>query len=146
MISLETFSSTMSADSKFWERLLSIREAVNKIIQESRDEKIIGNSLDAEIDLYVDYENLFILNRLQDELRYFFIVSRADIHPQERRPENAKNTKIPGLWVSVLVSPHEKCVRCYHRQKDVNLDRKYPGICYRCIDNSFGAGEIRRYV
>ena len=145
-IDIKELKTTLNLDIDFWERMFTIRSAVNKILQDSRDLKIIGSSLDAEIDFYANRTNLMLLNRLEDELRYFFIVSRADIHLDEHRTESAKQTEIPGLLVSVAASIHKKCVRCYHRQRDVDLDKKYPMACYRCIDNMTGKGEVCKYL
>lgn len=146
MIDIKTLKTTLNLDVDFWERMFKIRDVVNRALQESRDAKIIGSSLEAEIDLYASDLNMLLLNRLEDELRYFFIVSRADIHLGDHRPDSAKQTEIPGLWVSVVASAHKKCARCYHRQRDVDLDRKYPMACYRCIDNMTGKGEARKYL
>lgn len=127
------------------EFLRKVRSEVDKSLQELRDDKIIGSSLDAEIDLYADLDSCRILYPVKDGLHFLFITSRATLHREHERPELAKESEIKGLWIVSTKSEHQKCERCYHRRRDVNLDKKYPGICYHCIDNITGVGEIRKY-
>jgi len=138
--------STIEMDHVFWERIRKIKNLVLKAIEIYRERKIIGSSLQAEIDIYTNSYNLMLLNRLEDELRYFFIVSRVDINADYNIPENAIETEDPDLFITVSVSEHPKCERCFHYQRDVNLDKKYPNICYRCIDTINGISENRNYV
>ncbi len=86
------------------------------------------------------------MSRLKDECRFIFITSRANVHSETARPEAAKSTSIPGLWIIVSASSHPKCERCWHRRPEVNTNMEYPGICDRCIENIAGEGEVRRYA
>lgn len=138
--------SIIEMDHIFWERIRKIKFLVQKSVEIYRDRKIIGSSLQAEIDIYTNTRNLMLLNRLEDELRYFFIVSRVGIHPDYNVPENAMETEDKDLFIMVSASEHPKCERCFHYQRDVNLDKKYPNICYRCIDAINGISENRKYV
>ena len=86
--------SIIEMDHIFWERIRKIKFLVQKSVEIYRDRKIIGSSLQAEIDIYTNTRNLMLLNRLEDELRYFFIVSRVGIHPDYNVPENAMETEV----------------------------------------------------
>ncbi len=129
-----------------WGTIRHIRDEVNKVLEEARAEGIIGSSLEAEVDLYVDSLTYELLEFLKDECRFVFITSRAGIHPESERPATAKRTLIEGLWIVVFASVHPKCERCWHRRPEVNANTEYPGICERCIDNMIGEGEVREYA
>jgi len=116
------------------EFLLNIKDAVNNFIQSMRDEKIIGSSLESEIDLYSGVEVIKILHRMGDDRRFFFMTSRADLHNDYTRPAEAKESIFPGLWITGQKSIHPKCARCWNHCPEIGLDKKYPEICYRCID------------
>ena len=130
----------------FWDRILLIRECVNKTLESARAQGIIGSGLEAEVSLYCHQEHFDLLSALDDELRFVFITSQATLHAETKRPENANKTTIEGLWIEVKSSEHPKCERCWHRRAEVNQHIEYPGICHRCIENITGDGEHRMYA
>lgn len=159
----------------FWEQILLVRNAVNKALEEARASGLIGSSLEAEVTLYANAELERKLLTLQDELRFVLITSKAMVLPESKLPESilvesklsesklsevggngkspieaGKNdvmkTEIPGLWLKVVATKNEKCVRCWHRREDVNINAKFPGLCSRCIENVAGEGEVRHYA
>ncbi|HEY1992553.1 MAG TPA: class I tRNA ligase family protein, partial [Gammaproteobacteria bacterium] len=135
------------ADMRLWQQVLSVREAVRKELEKLRVEGKIGSSLDAEVDLYCEPELQRALGGLGDELRFALITSHARVHGDEHRPKDAvSDPEVPGLWVKVQASPHEKCVRCWHHRQDTNQDAKHPGLCGRCVVNVAGSGETRKFV
>ena len=134
-------------DMRLWQRVLSVREAVRKELEKLRAEGKIGSSLDAEVDLYCEPELAEALGNLGDELRFALITSYARVHGDEPRPQDAvSDPEVPGLWVKVQVSAHEKCVRCWHHREDTGKDPQHPGLCGRCIENVAGPGETRKYA
>jgi hypothetical protein len=48
-------------------------------------DKIIGSSLDGEVDIYCDDNTYKLLEKLGDELRFVFITSYARIHPISKK-------------------------------------------------------------
>jgi isoleucyl-tRNA synthetase len=72
------------------------------------------------------------LKRLEDDLRFVLITSRASVHQANASP----------VTVDVIPSRHPKCERCWHYRADVNG----AGLCGRCEANLHGAGEARRYA
>ncbi|UCC15186.1 MAG: isoleucine--tRNA ligase, partial [Gammaproteobacteria bacterium] len=103
----------------------------------------------AEVSLYSDTAVLERLNVLGDELRFVFITSEATAHPLDERPVDA--VEIEGfatgrLFVEVRPSHNAKCVRCWHRRRDIGDDPEHPEICGRCVDNVTGTGEKRRFA
>jgi len=133
-------------DQVFWQEVLLIRDEVNKVLEETRAAGVIGSGLEAELDLYCDPTIYSQLIKLKQELRFVFITSDAILYQENKKPSMAKETAIPGLWVVVRASQHQKCVRCWHLRPDVNQNPKYPEICGRCIENIAGDGEVRLYA
>lgn len=133
-------------DDAFWQEILVVREAVNKALEESRASGAIGSGLEAEVSLYCDKEKETLLKKLDDELRFALITSKAEVFPESERPSDAVATSIPGLMLKVVASTSPKCVRCWHRRADVNQNKDYPEICGRCVENIAGSGEGRHFA
>jgi isoleucyl-tRNA synthetase len=132
----------------FWERIIAVREAVNKELEKLRVAGGIGSSLDAEVDLYCDGWLFDDLNHLRDELRFVLITCYARVHPLSAQPDWAVMTQIEdqALGITIAPSPHPKCARCWHHREDVGTHPDHPELCGRCISNVMGPGERRLYA
>ncbi|WP_428087551.1 isoleucine--tRNA ligase [Candidatus Thioglobus sp.] len=128
---------------------IEVARAINPFIRKQmevmRSDKIIGSSLDAEVDLYCDESTYKALAQLEDELRFMFITSDARIHPLSAKTASSEEA-IEGVFIEVSQSKHEKCVRCWHHRKDVGDDNQHPELCSRCVKNVAGAGEKREFA
>ncbi len=133
-------------DNVFWEKVLLLRDAVNKVLEESRAAGLIGSGLAAEVELYCSEDLETLLAKLKDELRFVLITSQAKVYPETKRPVDAKATNVAGLWVMVKPSEYPKCIRCWHYRADVNKNSQYPDLCGRCVENVAGQGEVRHYA
>ncbi len=131
---------------EFWQKMMDVRAAVGKELEKNRAKGEIGSSLNAEIELYCNAEFLEVLNHLSDELHFIFITSNATVKAEGNAPEDAIQTEIDGIKLKVVVSEHEKCVRCWHQRPDVGKIAEHPELCGRCVENVAGAGEDRRYA
>ena len=114
-----------------WKRLCEIRNVVNKDIEVVRGTGAVGSSLQAEVTLTAEPEDLALLQSLKDDLKFVFITSAA--------------TAVAGdaLTTAVKASEHAKCERCWHYREDVGVNPDYPTICGRCDSNLHGEGEVR---
>jgi len=130
----------------FWERLISVRDAVNKEMEVRRAAGDLRGSLDADITLYCDPALLETLESLGEELRFVLITSDAALAPLANAPADSAETELSELRLSVAVSTDEKCERCWHRREDVGSVAAHPTICGRCVSNVEGDGEQRRYA
>lgn len=130
----------------FWQQILSVKTAVNKQLEAKRGEKVIGASLSAEVSLFCSDELLESLAKLQEELRFVLIVSRASLQPLSAAPENAVATDLADLKLVIEPSIHAKCERCWHYRADVGLNESHSTLCQRCIDNIDGEGETRHFA
>ena len=131
---------------EFWGRVIAVRTAVGKQLEQLRSSGVIGASLDAEVDLYCDGQALQDLSRLEDELRFVLITSYARVHPLDARPEQAVETGIEGVYLLARASEQEKCGRCWHHREDVGANPEHPTPCGRCVENVGGDGEARRFA
>jgi len=139
------FPDGLEAATLDWQRLLVIREAVSKELERLRVADAIGSPLEAEVAIYCDDLEQSGLARLGDELRFVLITSEASAHPASQRPDDAVAAG-DGLWLKVVPSAAEKCIRCWHRRADVGAHAAHPTICGRCVGNVEGPGEQRAFA
>lgn len=130
----------------FWQKILAVKTAVNKVLEAKRADKTVGSSLSAEVDIYCQDELAALLNSLGAELRFALIVSRATVHALNDADESAVETEVDGMKLSVTASAHAKCERCWHHTADVGQAVAHPTLCPRCVDNIDGDGERREFV
>jgi isoleucyl-tRNA synthetase len=131
---------------EFWQKMMDVRAAVGKELEKNRAKGDIGSSLNAEIELYCNAEFFDVLNQLSSELHFIFITSNASVMFEHDAPEEAIQTEIDGVKLKVVVSEHEKCVRCWHQRPDVGQQAEHPELCGRCVENVVGDGEHRQYA
>jgi len=118
-----------------FDKILSLREEVNKKLEEKRNTKEIGSGLEANVKIIAPADIYHELIKLKDELRFVWITSGAAL-------EKGDNLQIEVNGVS-----EKKCARCWHRRQDVGQDAAHPDICVRCVDNlPQGKGEERHYA
>ena len=139
-------SVTESNELVFWQPIIDMRELVSKELERVRTAGVIGSALDAEVTLYCDGELFETLTQLQDELRFILITSYAQVKPLSEKSEQAKSTENDHLFIEIVASEHEKCVRCWHHRHDVGQSDTHPELCGRCEDNVDGSGEVRLFA
>mgnify|MGYP001273453065 FL=1 len=86
-----------------WKNLYKIKQEANLAIEEKRASKEIGSSLEAEIEIYANKENLNLLKNL--DLPEYFITSKAKALENTQEDEN--------LVIKVKKTVGEKCPRCW---------------------------------
>ncbi len=130
----------------FWETLTTVRAAVGKHIEQARKAGAVGSSLDAEVALYCSPALMALLQKLGDELRFVLITSDATVHALAAVGEDAVETDVSGLRLSISPSDYAKCSRCWHHREDVGANAQHPQLCGRCVDNVSAEGETRRFA
>ncbi len=133
----------------FWDRVIEVRDCVNKELEALRVAGGIGAGLDAEVDLYCGREILETLEKLDDELRFVLITSDARLHIADTPPPEGQHYTLSTndeIWVAVAPSPHPKCIRCWHHRPDVGSHPDHPELCGRCVENVAGKGETRKHA
>ncbi len=131
-----------------WQRIMRVKEAVNRELERARSEGRVGGSLEAELRLHLAEPLRVHLARLGDELRFVLITSAVELLPlsSDAAPVPAVESELPGLWIEVARSPHTKCVRCWHHRPEVGTIAAHPELCGRCVDNVEGPGEARHHA
>jgi isoleucyl-tRNA synthetase len=109
-----------------WTTLLSVREQVLKALEEERNSKRIGKSLEAQLIITGADPAYSILKRYADQLRYLFIVSQVTL------VQGSGNGAGGGVHVEVKKADGAKCDRCWNYSTHVGEDNTYPTICERC--------------
>ncbi|WP_248917480.1 isoleucine--tRNA ligase [Pseudomonas entomophila] len=133
-------------DRAYWDRVMAVKAAVNKELENQRTAKVIGGNLQAEVTLFAEEGLTADLGKLGDELRFVLITSAASVVPFVQAPADAVTTEVEGLKLKVVKSGHAKCGRCWHFRADVGSHPEHPEICARCVDNLNGSGEVRHYA
>ncbi|MBU5467721.1 isoleucine--tRNA ligase [Virgibacillus sp. MSJ-26] len=112
-----------------WDQFMKIRDDVLKALEEARDEKVIGKSLEAKVTLVPQDENVATILNSIPNLHQLLIVSEAELSDHEKKAKNYKH-------VSVLVEPHpgEKCERCWVNSCTIGENKEHPTLCTRCAD------------
>ena len=118
---------------------------LRKELEEMRSNKVIGSSLDAEVDIYCNDENYQALEELKDELRFVFITSDARIHLLSEKPKEATDIN-KSLAIMVIKSTYQKRVRCWHHREEIGENEALKDLCGRCIENVEGEGETRVFA
>lgn len=108
-----------------FKRLLEVRDAVLKALEEARAGGAIGGSLEASVDVTAGGEIYDLLAASVQDLPAYFIVSEVKL--QKERDE-------AGLRASATRSPARKCARCWQHLPSVGEDPVHPDLCRRCRD------------
>ena len=104
-----------------WDKLLEVRDDVNKALEESRNEKVIGKSLEAAVEIYSnDSEVVELLNSV-DNLHQLFIVSSVEVKEND-------GVTYDLATVKVTKAEGHRCERCWNIVEEVNEE----GLCPRC--------------
>ena len=114
------------ADLQRWKRLVSLRDAVNKALENQRSQGGVKKNQDAELCIYVPDEADAALLQGMD-LATLFIVSKVTVVRGEGEGEAAVGSAIPAT-ISVRESGAPKCPRCWNHHEEVSGD----GLCPRC--------------
>jgi isoleucyl-tRNA synthetase len=112
--------------SEEWSKLRGVREEVLKALEESRNQKMIGTGLEAQVVLTAADPLYSLLKLYEGQLRYLFIVSAVTL------VQGASGNGSSGVTVQVSKAPGQKCDRCWNYSTHVGEDPKYPTVCERC--------------
>ena len=125
-----------SISDKDWETIFSVKDTVNQNIEKARVDTIIKGSLDAKIRISCGEEIFNALKKIENELKFVFIVSEVEL----RESSNSK------LNINITNFDQKKCIRCWNKSASVGSIVEDPEICNRCNTNVYGDGEVRKFV
>ena len=125
-----------------WSVLLKVKVVISKFLEEARQNKLIGHSLDAavristadkagvkelidllKLDITVEDLSSLIASET-DSLEEMLIVSQLSVESQDAKAPVIGITKAEGA----------KCERCWHYSAEVGQDLNHPTVCGRCVE------------
>ncbi len=105
--------------------LLRLRAVIAQEIEKARQEKLIGNALEAEVTLHVADASLRrSLAEREAELAEFFILSDLTLVQGQGETDTA----------TLRPTSHPKCERCWRHKPDVGQHAEHPTLCDRCAN------------
>ena len=119
-----------------WEKVLAIRAKVTKALELAREKDLIGNSLQAQVLLFIKAKDMDSLIRDIDiNWNEVFIVSAVKIcDDYEEIKKSAVNSHSEELSIGINKAPGKKCVRCWNYSLSTGNDAEHPEICGRCLE------------
>jgi isoleucyl-tRNA synthetase len=138
----EIFSEDPAPVLEEWKLLFNIRDQVLRLLEEARQEKLIGKSLEAEVEFLVTGEILDVLRRHESGLKELLNVSKVDVidasgkakytgPPQEGQLYKTQ-TSTDFLSFAVYAASGHKCARCWNFMPDVSDYGIWHDVCGRC--------------
>lgn len=132
---------------EFWQTVMTVKEAVNKRIEEERNAGNVKGGLTTQVELFCEGSLAETLSSLGEELRFVLITSSASIKGlSDDAHTEAKPSDMDGLLVKVSPSDDAKCDRCWHHRPEVGTIDAHKDLCQRCVDNIDGEGERRSFA
>ncbi|MDE5556492.1 MAG: isoleucine--tRNA ligase [Ruminococcus sp.] len=105
-----------------WNFIYSTREAVNKVLEDARNAKTIGKSLEAQIVIHASGDDYEKYNTLAEQLTEILIVSGVTVEKTDGETS-----------FEVVKAEGEKCERCWCYSKYVGTSHEHPTLCQRCV-------------
>src|SRR5262249_29554586 len=98
--------------------LLRLRGVIGQAIEQARQQKLIGNALEAAVVLNSSSAVTTKINK--GELEEFFILSDLTIHQSDEAS------------ATVTKTPFKRCARCWRHRPAVGTSKEHPDLCDRC--------------
>ena len=106
-----------------WSFICNTREAVNKVLEEKRNEKVIGKSLEAKIIIHCGSDSdAERYDSFAGHLEEILIVSGVEVVKDRDGETEFEVVKADG----------EKCERCWRYSTTVGNDSEHSTLCERC--------------
>ncbi|WP_110929348.1 isoleucine--tRNA ligase [Bacillus massiliglaciei] len=116
-----------------WNEFMKLRDDVLKALEEARNEKVIGKSLNAQVEVFVTEETKTLLGTIQESFEQLFIVSKFSVAGSfEQAPEDS--LKLDKAAILVTKASGETCERCWNVSEQVGTDEEHPTLCKRCTE------------
>jgi isoleucyl-tRNA synthetase len=100
--------------------LLRLRTVIGQSIEKARQEKLIGNALEAAVTLHSDSAATKQIGK--EELEELFILSDLTVVPAAEASAEVTRTS------------YQKCARCWRHRPTVGASTAHPDLCDRCTE------------
>jgi isoleucyl-tRNA synthetase len=124
---VEIFSEDPAPLLEEWKQIFKIRDAALADLELDRQEKRIGKSLEAEIEIRAEGENLDLLHSHANGLKEVLNVSNVTVTEGPKRRGSVSD-------VAIIVKPASgtKCARCWNFMPEVANYGIWHNVCTRC--------------
>ena len=113
-----------------WDKIIAVRDDVNRALEQARAEKRIGKPLEADVTISADAAGAKFLSECGENLASLFIVSR--VHVTTDDVDGLEGLSLGGIKVKIVRAEGEKCERCWIYAESVGSDAQHPHLCARC--------------
>ena len=116
-----------------FKNFLKVREDIAKGLEIARQQKLLGQSLEAKVMIKSDPALKKVLQPFEQDLPFFLIVSQVEWVESEPKGlvvhvgESEFKTN-----VAIARAEYEKCQRCWNYRQDVGVSSKFSDVCGRC--------------
>ena len=118
------------AQAQRWERLVSLRDAVNKALENARAAGVFKKAQDTELTISVaEQQDADFLADV--DLASLCIVSKVTVTTETIQGEQAEDCLIPCA-IAVQVSQAPKCPRCWNHDGHIGTPGHHAELCDRC--------------
>ncbi|RID87246.1 isoleucine--tRNA ligase [Peribacillus asahii] len=114
-----------------WNMFMNLRNDVLKALEEARNEKVIGKSLNAKVSVYVKEDVKNLLASIEENMEQLFIVSQFEVAGDvSEAPQEAVTLEYAAIVVSKANG--ETCERCWNVSEAVGEVEEHATLCPRC--------------
>ena len=118
-----------------WKKIIAVKSEIARAIETARQNKVVGHSLDAAVQIAAPEDILPLLQGNMEDLRAFLIVSAVAVVDAAAIENGYQSPEIPGLLVGVSRAKGVKCERCWNYSETVGECADHPTLCTRCVGN-----------
>jgi isoleucyl-tRNA synthetase len=122
-----------------WKKLFEFRDSVLKLLENERQNKVIGKGLEAEVQIRTRGNLLELLRKYEVGLKELLNVSQVDLKVEVNIPRlvNESNVSVAGMVtgkaiVKILPASGHKCARCWNFMPEVADYGIWKNVCTRC--------------
>ena len=112
-----------------WNKLVSLRDAVNKALENARNAGVFKKAQDTEVTISVSAEDAAAL--AAEDLATLCIVSKVTVTTEELEGEKNEDCLIP-CTITVKLSEAPKCPRCWNHNEHIGTEGHHTELCPRC--------------
>ena len=112
-----------------WAKLVSLRDAVNKALENARNAGVFKKAQDTEVTVSVSAEDADFLKDV--DLASLCIVSKVTVTTDSVEGEKNEECLIP-CTIAVKLSEAPKCPRCWNHNEHIGAAGHHAELCPRC--------------
>lgn len=113
-----------------WDKIISVRDDVNKALEQARGAKLIGKPLDAKVVITTSEAAKAFLDNCGQDMAKLCIVSSVSVQTGEGEGDSYES--LGGIKIAVSHMEGEKCARCWIYDPTIGESAEHPCLCARC--------------